>query len=139
MANRNFMSSKMFSRHAMPVLVTATAQIGATGSVASIVGSMVQSIVRSSQGVYKMKLQAGTNFSRLYSAQASAQSPASGLSGVLGIEIQHDPNTSVAIVDGAELTIKCLDAAGALVDPASGSAINIMMIASNSSVIVDGE
>lgn len=139
MANRNFMSSKLFSMHAMPVLVTATAQIGASGAVSSFVGSMVQSLVKVSTGIYKVKLQSGTNFSRLYSAHASMQSPSSGLSGILGIEIQNAPNTSVAINSGAELSVKCLDAAGALADPASGSALNIQIIASNSSVIVDGE
>jgi hypothetical protein len=139
MANRNFASSKLFSMHAMPVMITATAQIGASGAVSSFVGSAVASVVKMSTGVYKMKCQSQTDFSRLFAAQGSMQSPAAGLSGISTIEIQHDPNSSVAISDGAELTVKCLDAAGALADPASGSALNILMIASNSSVVIGGE
>jgi hypothetical protein len=139
MANRNFISQKLFSMHAMPVLVTATAQIGASGAVSSKVGSMVQSFTHEAPGVYKIKCQTNTGFSRLYFAQASIQSPTIGLSGIVGIEIQNDPNTSVAQASGAELTVKCLDAAGALADPADGSALNVMMICSNSSVIIDGE
>lgn len=140
MANRNFASGgKLYSMHVMPVMINATAQIGASGAVSSIVGSAVQSIVRVSQGIYKMKAQPNTNFSRLFVAVGSMQSPSSGLSGISTIEIQNAPNASVAISDGAELTVKTLDAAGALADPASGSALNIMMIASNSSVTIDGE
>lgn len=140
MANRNWASGgKLFSMHAMPCLITATAQIGASGAVSSSVGSAVASVTKSATGIYKIKCQANTNFSRLYFAAGSVQSPASGLSGVSSVEIQNAPNTSVAIASGAELTVKCLDAAGALVDPADGSALNIMMITSNSSVIIDGE
>lgn len=140
MANRNFASGgKLFSMHAMPVMVTATAQIGAAGVVSSIVGSMVQSIARQSAGVYKITLQSQTSFPRLFSAMGSMQSPPAGLSGISTIEIQNAPNASVAIATGAQLTVKCLDAAGALADPASGSALNILIMASNSSVIIDGE
>lgn len=140
MANRNWASGgKLFSMHAMPVLITATAQIGASGAVSSYVGSAVESIVKVSTGIYKMKCQSQTDFSRLFFAAGSMQSASGSLSGVSTVEIQYNPNASVAISGGAELTVKCLDAAGALVNPASGSALNIMMIASNSSVIIDGE
>ena len=125
--------------HVMPVMVTATIQIGATGAVSSFVGSMVQSVTRTGTGLYKIKLQAQTNFTRLYYAQGSMQSPASGLSGAPDVEIQNAPNTSVALTTGAELTVKTLSPAGALVDPASGSALNVMMILSNSSVTIGGE
>jgi hypothetical protein len=57
----------------------------------------------------------------------------------MAVEIQNNPNAAVQISSGAELTVKCLDAAGALVDPASGSAINVMMICSDSSVLIQGE
>lgn len=140
MANRNWASGgKLFSMHASPVLITATVLIGASGAVTSFVGSAVANITKSSTGVYKVKLQSQTNFPRMFFASGSAISPASGLSGVLAVEIQNAPNTSLAIADGGELTIKCLDAAGAVVNPADGSSICIMILASNSSVIIDGE
>jgi hypothetical protein len=140
MANRNWASGgKLYSMHVKPVMVDATIQIGATGAVSSYVGSTVASVVRVSTGIYKIKLQSQTNFSKLYFAAGSAQSPVSGLSGVSTIEIQHDPDTSAKISSGAELTIKALDAAGALVDPASGSALNIMAIFSDSSIKIQGE
>lgn len=140
MANRNYASGgKLYSMHVKPVMVTTTAQIGAAGAVSSFVGSMVQSVVHVSTGIYTVKLQNLTNFSRLYSAQASMQSPVSGLSGIMQIEIQHDPNTSVALSSGAALTVKTLDSTGALADPASGSALNVIMILSESSVLIGGE
>lgn len=140
MANRNFPSGgKLYSMHVMPVFLNATVLIGSTGAVTSFVGSGIQSVVRSSTGIYKIKAQPQTNFSRLYFAAGSAQSPVSGLSGVSTVEIQNAPNVSVAISDGAELTFKCLDAAGAVVDPASGSSLNVFFILSNSSVTIQGE
>lgn len=140
MANRNFASGgKLYSMHVMPVFIDCSITIGASGAVSSFVGSMVQSISRQSAGIYKITAQANTNFSKLYFAAGSAQSPVSGLSGILAIEIQNAPNASIATLSAMELTVKCLDAAGALADPASGSVINIMAIMSNSSVVLQGE
>ena len=140
MANRNFMSGgKLYSMHAMPVMVTATAQIGASGVVSSFVGSMVKSIVRVSAGTYKITLDTQTNFTRLFAAMGSVQSPASGLSGTPDVEIQNAPNASVSLPAGAQLTIKTLNAAGALADPAVGSAINVLLMLSNSSIVIGGE
>lgn len=139
-ANRNWASGgKIYSMHVSPVIITATAQIGASGAVTSFVGSAVLSLARQSTGVYKLTCQSQTSFSRLYAAQASLQSPPSGLSGILAVEIQNAPNAAVATASGATLTVKCLDAAGALADPASGSALNIMFMASQSSVTINGE
>lgn len=140
MANRNFASGgKLYSMHVMPVMVTATIQIGATGAVSSFVGSMVQSVVRTGTGLYRITLQPQTNFTRLYFAQGSMQSPVSGLSGTPDVEIQNAPNASVALSAGAQLIVKTLNVSGALADPASGSAVNVMMILSNSSVVIGGE
>lgn len=140
MANRNFASGgKLYSMHVMPVMITATAQIGGTGAVTSYVGSGVRTVARISTGLYRITCQPQMNFSRLFFASGSAQSPPSGLSGVLAVEIQNAPNASVATAAGAILTVKCLDAAGALVDPATGSALSVMMMCSNSSVLIDGE
>lgn len=146
MANRNWASGgKLYSMHVMPVFVNCTVQIGATGAVSSFVGSAISSVTRVSAGVYTIALNPATNFTRLYFADASLQSPASGLSGISQVEIQNAPNTSVALTAGALLTVKCLAPTSSSVttlvetDPASGSALNIFMICSNSSVIIDGE
>lgn len=125
--------------HVMPVMMNVTVQIGLGGTVQSMVGSGIQSVTRLSIGTYKIKMQAATNFTRLYAAEGSMQSPPAGLSGISSIEVQNAPNASVAIAAGGELTIKTLSPAGALADPASGSAINILMILSNSSVVIGGE
>lgn len=140
MANRNWMSGgKLFSMHKDPTLMEVTVQIGATGAVTSYVGACVSSVTRSSTGIYVINFQPQTNFPRLLAAHGTAQSPVSGLSGVLGIEVQNAPNTSVANNAAPSLTIKTLDAAGAVVNPASGSAINVLMILGNSSVTIQGD
>lgn len=140
MANRNWASGgKLYSMHVKPVLLDCTIQIGASGSVSSFVGSTIASVTKTGTGKYKIKAQPNTNFNKLYFAAGSAQSASGGLSGILGIEIQNAPNASVQIASGAELTIQCLNAAGAAADPASGSAINVLMILSDSSVTIQGE
>lgn len=140
MANRNWANGgKIFAMHVSPVLIDATVQIGAAGAVSSFVGSTVEDVTREAQGVYKIKLQSQTNFPKLYMAVGTMQSPAVGLSGIMAIEVQNAPNADVAISSGAELTVKLLDVTGALADPASGSALNVMMLFSNSSVQMQGE
>ncbi len=140
MSNRNYMSGgKIYSMHVKPVMLTATVLIGATGAVTSFVGSAIQSVTRISTGIYEITAQSQTNFTRLYSAQGSMQSPSSGLSGILAVEVQNAPNTSVATSTGAVMRVKTLDAAGALADPASGSSLNVMMMLSDSSVTIGGE
>lgn len=144
MANRNWLSGgKIFSMHKDPVLLDCTVQIGASGAVSSYVGSAIQSVVKeSAAGTYTIKFQPQTNFPNLLFASGSAQSASGGLSGVSTIEIQNAPNASVVLntpSQGGQLTVQCLDAAGALVNPASGSAINILMILSNSSIRIQGE
>lgn len=137
MANRNYVSGgKIYSMHVSPVMLDVTIAIGATGAVSSITGSTIASVTRISTGIYKINMQ--DNFSGLYSAVGSMQSPPSGLSGVLGIEIQNAPNAAVSLLSAPSLTIKTLDAAGALVDPASGSSIMCIMYLSNTSVKIGG-
>jgi hypothetical protein len=140
MSQRNYASGgKIYSMHVKPVMVTATIQIGASGSVSSMVGSMVASAVHVGTGIYKIVCQANTSFSRLYFAAGTMQSASGGLSGILGVEVQNAPNTSVATSGGMELTVRTLDAAGAAANPASGSALNIIAILSDSSVLIGGE
>lgn len=133
MANRNWASAgKIYSMHVSPVMTNTAITIGTTGAVASFIGTSTASVTRSSTGVYVIHL--SDNYNALIQANGAVQSPVSGLSGVLAIEIQNAPQASVQSLSAPQLTIKTLDAAGALVDPASGSVINLMMILSNSSV-----
>ncbi len=133
MANRNFASAgKIYSMHVSPVMVDCQITIGSSGAVASIKGAMIDSVAKTATGKYTITLQ--DNFNRLFSLQGVPQSPSSGLSGVSTIELGHDTD-----VTAKTITIKTLDAAGALVDPASGSVICVMAILSNSSVIMPGE
>ncbi len=138
MANRNWASGgKLYSMHVSPVMLDATISIGASGAVSSVVGSTIASASKISTGIYTIVFQ--DNYAGLYAAMGSMQSPSSGLSGVSTIEIQNAPAASVSASSSPSITVKCLDAAGAVVNPASGSALNVLMILSNSSVRVGGE
>lgn len=133
MANRNFANGgKIYSMNVMPVAVDGIANIGAAGAVSSSSGTMINSVTHVSTGIYRFNM--ANNFAASLHIQGSMQSPPSGLSGVLGIEIQNAPNTSIASLSAPSITVKCLDAAGALVDPASGSAVCILALLNNSQV-----
>lgn len=139
MANRNYASGgKIYSMHVKPVLIDVKITIGAAGAVASFSGAMVQSVVRTSTGLYKIKMQAQTSFAKVYSVQATMQSPAVGLSNVTKVEVQNLPSSTMSINSGGELTIKTV-VAGALGDPTAGSAISVLVIASDSGVLLPGE
>jgi hypothetical protein len=125
--------------HVKPCFVNATILIGATGAVTSFVGSAVASVTRTGTGLYTLKFAPNTNFSRLYAAEGSMQSPPSGLSGISAVEVQNAPNASVSLSPSGQLSFKTLNASGVLADPANGSSINILIIASDSSVLIQGE
>jgi hypothetical protein len=136
MANRNFANGgKFFAMHAMPVILDTTITIGSSGAVSSFTGATIASVVRNSTGLYTITFQ--DPYNRLFFAQGAMRSPSSGLSGILGVEIQNSP--SVSTITGGTIQVKTLDAAGALADPASGSKIMVMIVLSNSSVIIPGE
>lgn len=140
MANRNWMSGgKLFSMHKDPVFMECTVQIGASGAVSSFVGAAVQSVAKTATGTYKITFQPQTNFPRLLAAMGSMQSASGSLSGIMQIEVQNAPNASVASASAPSLTIKTLDVTGAAAHPASGSAINMLMILGNSSVTIQGD
>lgn len=135
MANRNFSNGgKLYSMHVMPVLTTCSITIGATGAVTSFKGATVASVTRAGTGLYDIVLQANTNFNAIIAVTGNMQSPVSGLSGVSAIETQNAPSTSMAVAAAPTIRVKTLAAAGTLVDPASGSVVNVMIIANNSSV-----
>lgn len=134
MANRNFANGgKIMTMNAGPVIVNTNITIGATGAVTSSTSTtMVTSVTRTSTGIYVLHL--ANAYFKAISISASMQSPSSGLSGILGIESGNAPNTSVASSTAPTITIKTLDAAGALANPASGSVISVTALLSNSSV-----
>jgi hypothetical protein len=132
MANRNWASGgKLYSMHVMPVMAEVNVTIGASGAVASISGNLFASVVRTAQGVYTCTMQPLMTFSKLYNAIGSMQSPPSGLSGIMAIEIGNAPALGApALV----IVLKTLGASGALADPASGSIVSALLMLSNSSV-----
>lgn len=136
MANRNFANGgKIMTMQAGPVIVNTNILIGATGAVTSSTSTtMVTSVTRTSTGIYVLHL--ADSYNSAISVSASMQSPSSGLSGILGVECGNAPSTSVAILAAPVITIKTLDAAGALADPASGSTISVTALLSNSTVSI---
>lgn len=138
MANRNFASGgKIYSMHVMPVMLDVNIVIGASGAVSSIRGPMIDSVEKLSTGIYKIHLQ--DNYNNLFMAVGSATSPSVGLSGVASVEIANNQAPEVQDSADPSITVKTLDAAGALVNPASGSTISVMIYLSNSSIQIGGE
>lgn len=132
MANRNFPNgNKLYTNNTAPVMISCAILIGATGAVTSIsaANSYITSVVRTATGLYTVNLV--NNYNNLIQVIGSATSPSSGTSGVLAIETQNAP--TVTSLTAPTLGIKTLDAAGALVDPASGSTISILIYLNNSS------
>ncbi len=133
MANRNWANGgKIMTMHVGPVYVTTNITIGATGAVSSNTSTnVVTSVTRTSTGIYVLHL--AETYNAAINIMGSVQSPVSGLSGISTIEPGNAPSTSVAAASPT-ITIKTLDAAGALADPASGSVVSIVALLNNSSV-----
>lgn len=134
--NRNFPNAgKIYAMHVSPVMVTCNVVIGASGAVTSFSqATMIKSVAHTSTGIYTVTMQPFNNVNGVIAPLASMQSPVSGLSGVLGIEFGNAPSTTMAVSATPTIVMKCLDPAGALVNPASGSTISMMVICNNSSV-----
>lgn len=132
MANLGFRQSSVFSDHGMPCLASATINIGAAGAPTLAAKSKILSVSRVSTGLYRAVL-AGP-FASIYSMDARACSPPAGVSLVVTFELANDQATTVASLSAPHFDFKCLDAAGAVVDPASGSALKIQLMLNNSSL-----
>lgn len=65
MANRNFPCNKLYQFDVMPVMLSARANIGASGAVSSISGGGVASITRMAPGTYQVQLQDNYSFMHL--------------------------------------------------------------------------
>lgn len=137
-ANRNWANGgKLYAMHVAAVVVDCTVAIGSTGAVSSVKGPIVSTVTRVSTGIYRLNLQ--NSFTGTFACVASMQSPSSGLSGIMQIETQNSPNTNVTSTTAPSITVKTLNAAGALADPASGSSLNVLVYLSNSSIQISGE
>jgi hypothetical protein len=131
MANRNFPSQRIFSFNVMPVMIHARASIGASGAPTLIAATSqgVKSIVRNSTGNYTITLQDGFNTDLHVRAQLRAVSATVG-SGIMAVEVVSVTQANT----GATINLICINAAGSLADPASGSQLGVLAIMSNSSL-----
>lgn len=137
MANRNFANGgKLQSMsNPQPVMINTNILIGSTGAVTSnTCTTMVTSVTRTSTGLYVLHL--ANNYNAVLSVIGSMQSASGGLSGILAIECGNAPNTPIVSLTAPTITIRTLDAAGAVADPVSGSTISITALLSNSSVVI---
>lgn len=124
----------LYSGNKMLTSIDGQVTIGAAGAVSSSSGVLVNSVTHVSTGIYKFNLKG--NLNAFLSANAMAISPGSGESGVVGIEIANSSPSDLTSNSAPSFSIKCLDAAGALVDPASGSKLCLQIMGRNSSVSV---
>ncbi len=137
MANRNFANGGKIQSmsNGQPVMVNTNILIGGTGAVTSNTSTtMVRSVTRTSTGLYVLHL--ANNYNAVLSVIGSMQSASGGLSGILAVECGNAPSTAVQSLATPTITIRTLDAAGAVADPASGSTISITALLSNSSVVI---
>ena len=133
MANRNFASGgKIYSMHVSPVMVDCQITIGASGAVSSFSGNLVSSVVRSSTGLYQIILQ--DPYSSVIAVVGAMVSPVSGNSGIASIEAANAPSANISLLSSPNLSIKTLDVANAVANPASGSIVSVLMYLSNSQV-----
>lgn len=137
MANRNFPSNKIYNMHVMPVRIDAQIAISGSGApaaptLASAAG--VQAISRVSAGLYNIQLQ--DNYAKVIGMQVSFQSVSvSAASGIFVVELISFANSSnPANNNGATIQIRCMNAAGASTDPASGSVMLLVLDLNNSQV-----
>ncbi len=105
--------------------------VGAAGAVTSSSGNLILSAEHVSTGIYKFNLKA--NLNAYISSSAMMLSPASGDSGISTIEGANDPDTLLSSNSAPSFTVKCLDDAGSLADPADGSTIVVSIFGRNSS------
>lgn len=108
--------------------------IGGTGAVSASSGVLVNSVTRLSTGLYRLNLKG--NLNAFLGVSGCMVSQNGGLSGISSIEALDSSPTDLTSNSAPTFTIKTLDAAGALADPASGSKVCVQIIGRNSSVSV---
>lgn len=108
--------------------------IGAAGAVSASSGTLVNSVTRLSTGLYRLNLKG--NLNALIGFHGCMISQPSGLSGISSIEALDTSPVDLTSNTAPTFTVKTLDAAGAIADPASGSKVCVQIIGRNSSVSV---
>lgn len=136
MANRNFQSMRIYNHHIAAVMIDCTIRIGTSGAVTGFTGSLVKSVTHASTGVYVITFQ--DPYMKMLASQGMMQSAPSTLSGIMAIEMQNNPNATV-VQPTNDVTIHTLNSGGSNADPVTGSAINVMMILSNSKTTTPNE
>jgi hypothetical protein len=118
-------------------MIDCTIQIGAAGAVSSFTGTLVSSVTKTATGTYKITL--SDNYMKVLAASGMMQSAPSTLSSVASIEMQNAPNAAISPLTAPSVTIRTLDTGGAPVSPTPSSAVNVIILASNSSVTLPNE
>jgi len=121
-ANRNFNRKQALEKEVKEIY--ADIAIGAAGAPTLTEGLGVASVARDSAGVYVLTLQ--DKYNRLMAAQVSILSAAA--------EDIHSQLEAEAVATAKTVTFRCIDAAAAETDPASGDRILVRLDLKNSSV-----
>lgn len=133
MANRLYQQFQ-YTAERSPVTLYSTVTIGAAGAVASggVKGYGISSVAKqATAGQYQVVLQ--DKFTRALSVQV--QVVHSSISAVKSVQVLMTPaQLQSALAAGTAITIQCLDAAGAAVNPESGAQLFLQVVATNSSV-----
>lgn len=120
----------LFNYNRMMTMIDLRITFGAAGAVDSFEGNAIQDVVKDATGRYTITLKQPFNAFLSSSGQMIAAVPGTPTN-VLAIEMSGDPDAGV---QNASVSIHTLDAAGALVDPASGAKLSMQLMVRNSSV-----
>lgn len=114
------------------VKLYATATIGASGAVSRARGAGITSITKSSTaGQYVVTMADPYNRFIHFTATMVAAGPTTAST----VQVLMNPATIQATIKSTrQITIQCLDAAGAAVNPASGEQISLQITMRNSSI-----
>lgn len=120
----------------MLTLIDSTVTIGAAGAVSSSTGNLVGSVTHVSTGVYRfnMKTNPVCNLSAFLGMSASMIATSGGANTVASIEAKSTSPSDMTSGTAPTFTVNLRDYAGALVDPASGQLLTVMIYGRNSSV-----
>ncbi len=124
----------LYSPVPMLTLIDGQVVITAAGAVDSSSGALVASVTHVGTGIYKFNLKPNSNLNAFIGLASHMISPNSGDSGISTIEIDNDAPADLTSLSAPSFTVKTLDDAGSLVDPASGSTLVVMIYGRNSSV-----
>ena len=129
----------MFSNVPMLTFVPGNCVIdsGESSYTRSVKGGMIAGVSRVSQGVYDILLT--EPFARYLSGTWGFIAAPAATSGIMCVEVEGNPNTSIADAAAPKVRVHMLDKAGALADPADNTVFGFTMMARNSSLKGKGE